>query len=141
MPNTNAVSTPNPVEPRVRPPQVSLASLLLCGSLLLGFVTSALLRSYLPSGAQALFIQVFTFAVMALLIYLIWAGHNWARITFTVLFALGMVFYIPTLKGFFQFSFVAGALNLVQTLLQVVALYLLFTGPGRDWFKPRSGVA
>src|SRR5580658_4528571 len=141
MPDPNVVSTTSAVEPRGRPSQVSTAAGLMWGSLLLGLVTSALLRGHLPSGAHALFIQVFTFGVLALLTYLIWAGHNWARITFTVLFALGLVFYGPILIRFFQSSPMAGALNLVQTLLQLIAIYLLFTKPARDWFKQKSGVA
>jgi hypothetical protein len=141
MPDPRAVPITNAVERRVRPPQVSTVVRLMWGSLLLGLVTSALLRPYLPSGSRALFIQVFTIAVMALLIYMVWAGRNWARITFTVLFALGLVIYVPILIRFFEFSPVAGALNLLQTLMQLVALYLLFAEPGRDWFKPRSRVA
>jgi hypothetical protein len=125
----------------LRPSQVSTAVILLCLSLVLGQVTSVLLRPNLPHGPEALFVQVATFALLAWLTYKIWVGRNWARITFTVLFAVGLLFYVPILVRFFQFSSVAGSINLVQSLLQLVALYLLFTDPGRGWFKARSPVA
>lgn len=48
-----------------RPHQVSTAVLLLCLSLALGQVTSALLRQNLPHNAAALFVEVFTVASLA----------------------------------------------------------------------------
>lgn len=68
-----------------RPHQVSTAVLLLCLSLALGQVTSALLRQNLPHNAAALFVEVFTVASLAWLTYKIRVGRNWARMTFSVL--------------------------------------------------------
>ena len=135
MPRPSAVPVTNAVEPRVRPTQVSIAALLLGGSLLLEVAAAALLM-----GGVFFYIQVFKVVVVAFFIYMIWLGHNWARLTFTVLFALVLILFAPTLRFIFT-SPGTVSLGLVQTLLQGAALYLLFTHPGRDWFKRKSGVA
>jgi len=120
---------------------VSTAVLLLGLSLGLGIVTSALLQPHVPSRGQTLFVQVATFALLAWLMYEIWVGRNWARITYAVLWILGFAVYVPILIRFFHFSSIAGAINLLQGLLQAVALYLVFTEPGRGWFRAKSPVA
>lgn len=120
-----------------RPPQVSTAVVLIAVTLALGLVNSVLLGPYLRQGGHTFFVQVVTVAVVAFLAYKIWVGRNWARITFTVLFALGLAFSVPFLLRFLQLSLIAGSINLTQTLLELVALYLLFTDPGRGWFKTR----
>jgi hypothetical protein len=116
---------------------------LLFGSLALGPVTSALLWPYLTSKASVGFVlttQGATTALLVWLIYKMWQGRNWARITFLVLTVLGLPFYVLTLKGYFSASATAGCLNLVQTALQLVALYLIFVRPGSEWFKLRVAV-
>jgi hypothetical protein len=124
-----------------RPSQVSLAVRLLWISLGLGAVTSAIMRPLFPSTTHTVVTQVATFALLAWLTYKIWVGRNWARVTFVVMTALGLLIYIPILSVYFRFSPVAGTINLLQCLMQLVALYLLFTEPGRGWFKARSPVA
>jgi hypothetical protein len=121
----------------VRPHQVSVAVMLLCLSLALGQLTSALLRPNLPHNPPAVFVAVFTVVTLAWLTYKIWAGRNWARMTFSALTILGLAVYAPILMKFFQISPIAGSINLLAGLLQLVAIYLLFTEPGRGWFKPR----
>lgn len=125
---------------QARPSRVSAASVLLCISIALGPASIFLLRGQLPSGSQTFFTELVTLMVLVWLTYKIWVGRNWARIAFTVLFALGFIFYVPILLDFFRFSAVAGTVNLSQALLQLVALYLLFTGPSRRWFEARSPV-
>ena len=130
-------------DPRVRPDQVTAAVRLLIGSVALGMVTSALLWSHLTSRASVGFvltIQGVTTALLGWLIYKMWQGRNWARITFVVLTALGLPFYVSTLKEYFSVSSAAGCVSLVQTALQLVAFYLIFVGPGREWFKVRAPV-
>jgi hypothetical protein len=141
VPDPNVIPAISDADTRVRPSQVSTAVLLLCASLGLGTVTSVLLRPHLAPVRRTLFIEIATFALLAWLTYKIWVGRNWARITFAVLAALGFVIYAPILVRLFQVSTAAGSTNLVQGLLQLVAMYLLFTHPGRGWFKPRSPVA
>jgi hypothetical protein len=84
------------------------------------------------------FILISVFAVMALLIVFISKGKNWARITFLVLFILGSLPSIPLVLGEFTRSPVLGAFSLVQIVLQVIALYIVFTKPGAVWFKKQE---
>lgn len=62
-------------------------------------------------------------------------GHKWARILFLILFILGMLampFYVSTL---FKASIVLGFLFILQSLLQLLALYFLFTKTSTNWFN------
>jgi hypothetical protein len=121
-----------------RPPQVSIATLLLAASLALGVVTSIILRPRIALTGQAgltqVFVQMLTLTIIVWLTYKIWKGRNWARITFAVLTGVGWAFYFPILVKMFQISAVAGSINCLQTLLQLGALYFLFSSPGRVWF-------
>jgi len=141
MQDPNAIASSDIDIPAERPSQVLLAVRLLWASLGLGIVTSAIMRPHLPPGRETLFIQVATFALLGWLTYKIWAGRNWARITFLVLWVLGFIPAVPILLRTFGVSPLAGSINLVQSLLQIVALYLVFTNPGRSWFKPKVAVA
>ena len=117
------------------------AVLLLFVSLGLGTVTSDLMRPHLGPAGRTLLVQIVTLALLAWLSYEIWVGRNWARITSALLWALGLVFYVPVLIRLFQASAIVGSINLIQSLLQLAAFYLLFTNPGRAWFKTSSPVA
>jgi hypothetical protein len=125
-----------------RPAQVSIAALLLTASLALGVLTSVILPTTIASNSQAaivqVIVQIFVLIVFLWLTYKIWVGRNWARITFTVLAGLGFLPYIPILMKMFRLSPLAGSINILQTLLQLVALYLLFSSPGRAWFRAKS---
>ena len=126
-----------------RPFQVTMAARLLMGSLALGVVTDALLWSRLTSRTSVGFVlgvQAVTVALILWLTYKIWQGRNWARVTQAVLTVAGLPFYIPTLKGYFSISAAAGSVSALQTALQLVAIYLIFIGPGRKWFKARAAV-
>jgi hypothetical protein len=124
-----------------KPSQITTAVNLLWASLAIGFVKSIMDVQHLGSQASPAFtnfILISVFAVMALLIVFISKGKNWARITFLVLFILGSPLSIPLGLGEFTRSPVLGAFSLVQIVLQVVALYIVFTKPGAAWFKKQS---
>jgi hypothetical protein len=55
-----------------------------------------------------------------------------------VIFVLGLIPYVQNAFALMQRSPVSFGLNLTQLVLQVVALYLVFTGDAVDWFKPRA---
>jgi hypothetical protein len=118
-----------------RPARVLNAVQLLAASQALGLVTTALLKPHLAASALVTFAEILTEVLFVWLIYLIWIGSNRARITFALLLGLGLPGYIPILLEFFRISAVAGSINLIQSLLQFVALYFLFTEPARGWFK------
>jgi hypothetical protein len=84
-----------------------------------------------------LFIQTFTFAGTALFIWLIARRRkNWARWTWLGFFIVGIPFAIPVLSRILRSSGpVVATLMCAQNLAQIVALYLIFTGNARDWFR------
>jgi predicted membrane channel-forming protein YqfA (hemolysin III family) len=124
-----------------RPWQVSLAVILYVVSLSLGAIVSALLWRYFTSRATVgfvIYVQLATFAVLALLVFKMWRGRNWARITNLVLYLIGLPFYFPQLSRYFSESFAGGCVSLTQCGLQFIGLGLVFIGPGRTWFRVRQ---
>jgi hypothetical protein len=109
---------------RVRPTQVSTAVLLLCVSLGIDVVTSPpLLEQFLFGGSLLLY------AMWAWMTYNIWMGRYWARGLYAVLVGPSIVLYVlsPGIE-----------INILQSLIDLAALYLLFTAPGRGWFQAES---
>jgi len=82
-------------------------------------------------------VSAVTFAVLALLIYFISAGRNWARITFLILFLIGLVPTIPQIMATLDRSALGGVISFGQLLLQIVAMYLVFSKPGSTWFAKK----
>jgi hypothetical protein len=113
--------------PQGRPSQVSAAVLLLFFSLGIGAVSS--IHAAPPYLLGGLFVVVFR----AWLAYNIWIGRYWARGTYAVIFGLGVLAYVLSAGE-------AAKISILQRLLELVALYLLFTNPGRSWFVAESPV-
>ena len=123
-----------------KPREARLATNLLWISLGIGPVNFALQFDYLQSQASTGFVFTvsgITFVVVGVLIYFISTGRNWARITFLVLFLVGLTQAISQLTATFDRSTLTGLLSLGQALLQIVALYLIFSRPGASWFAKR----
>jgi hypothetical protein len=121
-----------------KPQSVSTAVNLLWASMAVGLVKMLMDFSNLSAVAPAAFtnfVLVFTFALNAFLIFKISAGRNWARITFLVMFVIGMLPTLPLMLGELSRSPVVGALSVAQVGLHVYALFLLFTQPGSVWFR------
>ena len=121
-----------------KPQPVITAVNLLWASLAVGLVKMLMDFSNLSSMAPAAFtnfILIFTFALIAFLIFKISAGRDWARITFLVMFIIGILPALPIVLGELSRSAVVGVLSVAQIGLQVYALFLLFTRPGSSWFR------
>lgn len=113
-----------------KPKPIVTAVSLLWASMAVGVVKMLidfLYYSALAPAAFTNFVLVCTFAFLAFLLTKISAGRNWARITFLVLFVLGMLPALPLMLGEFSRLPVVGALSVAQVGLQVYALFLLFT--------------
>jgi hypothetical protein len=123
IPAASRIHTP------VRPAQVYVAVLLLCVSLGIDAVTSALSLTHRGPSVNALASGIFWFAVNAWLTFNIWMGLDRARSIYAALFGLGIVLYflIPGTK-----------IDIPRSLIDLVALCLLYVGPGRGWFKADS---
>lgn len=121
-----------------KPQPVVTAVNLLWASLAVGLVKMLMDFSNLSAVAPAAltnFILIFTFALIGLLIFNISSGKNWARITFLILFIIGVLPTLLMVLGEFSRSPVVGALSMGQIGLQVYALFLLFVQPGNSWFR------
>jgi K+ transporter len=110
-------------------------------SLAIGVVISAL--SFSRASAQAgpafgIAILTFVVAVSVLLVWLIARRRkNWARWVLLIGFLLGLLAFPWGLAELFRASILAGTLSIVQTLIQIIAIYLIFTDRAQGWFKRR----
>lgn len=121
-----------------KPQPVGTAVNLLWASLAVGLVKTLIDFSNLSAQASAAFtnfVLIFTFALIGFLTFKISAGKNWARITFLVLFVIGVLPTSFVVLGEFSQSSILGALSVAQIGLQGYAIFLLFTQPGSTWFR------
>ena len=107
-----------------------------------------ILRAVIEASANAemagvgflMFVTLVVFAFMAFLIAKIGGGKNWARITFLVLFLLGLLPSILPLLRSFDINPLSGFLGLAQIVLQILALVFLFQQESGDWFRAHKRV-
>jgi len=76
--------------------------------------------------------------IYLLLIVMISRRRNWARITYRVLFLLGVLPTISTLTPSLSASPLSGFLRLAPFVLQVVALMFLFQQQSSEWFRAKA---
>ncbi len=123
-----------------KPSEVAGAVNLLWAALALGPIKVLLDWRYLRAHANPAFMALVMGAVIAVsvaLILQIARGRNWARVTYLVLTILGSVPYLTSLKAELERSLVLGGMSVAQMGLQIVALWLLFTSPGKASFARR----
>ena len=124
-----------------RPARIKKAVALLWLMLGLGLISYALQWHYvttLRGIAFAIYVAFAIFVVVAWLIHKISRGRNWARITFLLLLIAVYVLALLQLRsGIGRFD-VAAFIGILQLLTQSWALYLMFSEPGRRWFRKRS---
>ena len=128
-----------------RPDKVSTALTLLWITIAVGVVRSFMEFSNTLESVSAqgfglgfvIFTTFFTLAILAFFIFMIGKGKNWARITFLVLFIIGIPFAVlPLFQSLLTNPF-SGILGIGQTILQIVAIVFLFQKPASDWFKAK----
>ena len=115
-----------------KPKEVEFAVNILCASLVLGVVLHfshyGLNTAALDAATRTL--VIYTWGLLAFFIWKIGAGRNWARITVCALVVLGIPFCLSLLIAPLDHF-----IEVVQTVLQLFAVYLLFTPPSNAWFK------
>jgi hypothetical protein len=124
----------------VVPPEVSRAVLLIVVSLLLGAIKTIVDWKHLSSVNGPSFtvsVLLLTFAVNGLLLWKIYQGRNWARLTFLTLFLLGLIPWIFIVGAEFHRSTVLAFASNIQAAIQVYAMALVFTSPAKEWFRPK----
>jgi hypothetical protein len=84
-----------------------------------------------------IFIQAFVFAMEVLFIWLIARRRkNWARWAWLIITILGIPLALPELNRLLRSNLITATLTCAQNLAQAIALYLIFTGNAREWFRP-----
>jgi hypothetical protein len=76
-------------------------------------------------------------ALQAWVIYKLATRRNWARYVSLVATILGALMEIASAKSEGIGSIGSEAIAALGFVLDVTALFLIFTRPGKDWFKPR----
>jgi hypothetical protein len=125
--------------PIPRPAAVITAMQLLWVSFALTFVEVALDWEAMTEGEPLIFaiFAALGIAVTLWLYFNIWAGRNWARITYLVLTAISIPLLVIDLPDNAQRAPLAAGLALIDLFLVFYALYLLFF-PGREWFRAHT---
>jgi hypothetical protein len=83
----------------------------------------------------AVFLTFSILGVMFLFIYMIGRGRNWARITYFVLIIVGIPVYVLTFLQSYPANPIYGLLGIGQTVIDIIALVLLFQKPSSNWFR------
>ncbi|MBU4565583.1 MAG: hypothetical protein KKE29_12745 [Proteobacteria bacterium] len=126
--------------PTTRPSKSNTAIILLYVAWALGVLRAFLgapAISHLGSEGQAgaaVAIVVVIFAIMLFFIFMIGKGRNWARITFLVLYIIGTVMMVVGLVSGAPFG-AAALMDIVQVIIQLVALVMLFSAESNAWFQ------
>ncbi|RYZ95710.1 MAG: hypothetical protein EOP11_24500 [Proteobacteria bacterium] len=95
--------------------------------------------SRMPNGLVILIAsQLFAFAIVGGLLFLIYRRHNWARWSYSVLTILGIPFSVYPLYLSLSAAPVSGLIGIGQIFLQLAGLFLLFRPVSSAWFKWRA---
>jgi len=139
-----------PKDPGPMPQRVRIAVYLIWASLAVGLLVNVAMWTdvvaRMPGPRAPLLMEVVNgligFGIVAFLAWKVRRGRNWARWLYTVLTAMGVLgalvmvgFAASVLKGFPPIVWISGAVN---TAIQVVAVFLLFTGEAPEWFRRSS---
>jgi hypothetical protein len=121
-----------------RPKEVTLAVKLLWASFFIGIVGVFLRPAQQVPFIAIVIVSIVAFGFWAWVITCIASGRNWARILFFVLIGIGLAFAVvflsATLALYRERPF-NGFLAAVNYAMEIYTLYLLLTGPAREWFK------
>ncbi len=136
-PAAEVADVPSDTLPRRRPVQVTVAVILMWVTFLFGMLGIAAGWNDFMQVAPRMFLVIISIsaAVIALLNIMTMLGRNWARISYLVFFCIGLPRLVEVLPPLFAESVVSGLVGVMQVLVQLTALVLLFTSPGRHWFR------
>lgn len=86
-----------------------------------------------------LMFQFIIFSSAALLIWLISKRKNWARWIFVIMTIVGVPMTIEPILNFSNEP-VMSMFNLISTVINLMAVILLFLKPSREWFKKPKAI-
>ena len=123
--------------PPSKPLSIALAVNLMWAAFVLGPV-KAILDPTIRNHPEVLLIGVFVFVTQlffGLLIWKIGKGRSWTRITYAVMFGLGVLPFVFFMLEDFLAQPLIGVLSFVDLLLQGYAIYLIYFTPAKEWFR------
>ncbi len=115
------------------PRRVMVAIWLYLASIALGVLSSAVVPAPGP-----LWFAVLIIVVMLVLALALWRRQNWSRFVFLVFFLLGLPMMFAIREMLAQRVVFGGTILIAQTILQGIALVLLFTGDAGAWYGRKS---
>lgn len=86
----------------------------------------------------AIFLMVICCCFFLFLIFMISRRRNWARITYFVLFLIGVPFCIYGIGGAFERKISLGISSIGALGIEIVAWILLFQRQSSEWFRVRE---
>ncbi len=121
-----------------KPASIVAAKNILYAGLFLSILTWAIGRwtttLYASMPVESAVILVMLVGITFALIKCIGFGMKWARVVLLVLFLLGLAVLPWTFVALLNASMVVAVLSLLQTILQIIALYYLFSRTSTLWF-------
>ena len=124
-----------------RPNDINLAMKCLWATLVFGFMKLVMDSEFIFSQVEPLFailIMLIVAVLSAFIFNSISQGRNWARITYLVLTLIGFPMDVSEMMSELGRSPVIGLISAVNIVLTIFALWLVFTMPGRSWFRRHS---
>jgi hypothetical protein len=115
--------------------------LIVISTFLLGLIKATLDWTRLTSLSGTVFTATVlscTLAFNAFLVWKIYQGRNWARITFLAFFSLGLLPWVFIVRAEFHRSIGLWSISMIQAAIQAYAMVLIFTSPGKEWFRPKQ---
>ena len=132
-------------EKKSMPNKVSMAVTLLWIVIAVGVISSTFNFSSSLEIANAsglglgwlIFTLYFTFLLLAFFVWKIGQGKNWARITYLILFIIGVPFTIYSYLTSVV-SMLSIILGIAGMIVQIIALVFLFQKQSSDWFNSKT---
>ena len=122
-----------------KPKSIIAATNILYTTLFLGVIGWAISQftAIQTAGArvEGIIVLILTLLVVFFLIKQIAAGKKWARVVLLVLFLLGLAGDLWVGPVMFRINLVVAVINLIQTVLQIIALVYLFSKESTTWFN------
>ena len=122
-----------------KPNTVSAAVVMLWITLIIQLAGLVWIWQFARHGPALIFIGMSVVSAIwlftAYLVAMVEKGRNWARITYLVLFLLGLPFFATSISETVRVSSLAALSGIGQTVLQAVAVILVFSPPSRRWFR------
>ncbi len=104
-------------------------------NVIIGLITNSYSNQMFIS---SLLVGVLSFIITILFIYWLNNGKNWARTIFLIIEIIGSLIFIFSLQLVFKLNFITGFISVAITVIQLIALFKLYSKESNSWFKARK---